>query len=224
MSIRDAGGRRALGLGLLAAGVCALTVGIATLHEPGRVPAAAGTLPAPSFTVPGPASSASAPSVAPSRSATRGARDLPAAVTMPTRVTIGDLDVDAPIDPAGVARDRELRIPEDPSRLGWWIGSARPGEPTGTVLIAGHVDTAADGRGALFELENLKMGARIQVRSGATTHEYRAVARRSYVKSRLPADLFRPATSPRLVLITCGGDFHDGAYSHNVVLYAEPVA
>ena len=62
--------------------------------------------------------------------------------------------------------------------------------------------------------------------SAAPSHQaqaYRAVARRSYVKRKLPADLFRTDTAPRLVLITCGGSFADGTYSHNVVVYAEPV-
>ena len=220
MTVRGAGGRRTWGIASLLAGSCALTVGIATLQAPGRVPASAGTLPAPVSTASadaGPASSAPRNTARPAP--TTGA---PAATT-PTRVVIGKLRVDAPVDPAGVARDGELRIPEDPARVGWWIGSARPGEPHGTVLIAGHVDTAADGRGALFALETLPMGATVEVRSGGAAQRYRTVARRSYVKQRLPGDLFRPGTPPRLVLITCGGDFHDGSYSHNVVVYAEPV-
>jgi hypothetical protein len=213
MTARDAGGRRVLGAVSLAAGLCALAVGIATLNAPGRVPASAGTLP-----VVAPASSP-----APSASRSRKPAVAPAAPTLPTRVAIAKLGVDAPVDPSGVAPDGELRIPENPERLGWWIGSARPGEPNGTVLIAGHVDTASAGRGALFALETLPMGALIRVRTSTSAQQYKAVARRSYAKRRLPADLFRPGTPPRLVLITCGGDFHDGAYSHNVVVYAEPV-
>ena len=65
--------------------------------------------------------------------------------------------------------------------------------------------------------------ARIEVRTTDGVVAYRAVARRSYTKRRLPGDLFRTDTTSRLVLITCGGAFSDGAYSHNVVLYAEPL-
>ena len=146
-----------------------------------------------------------------------------AAPVTPVQVRIPTLQVAAPVDPAGVEADGELRIPADPARLGWWIGSARPGESRGTVLIAGHVDTAKAGRGALFRLETLAMGARIEVRADGRTQAYKAVARRSYVKRKLPADLFRTDTAPRLVLITCGGDFRHGTYSHNVVVYAQPV-
>ena len=221
MIVRGAGRRRIWGMASLLAGSCALTVGIATLQAPGRVPASAGTLPAPVSTSADPSAPVST-SAGPPPSRVRVAPTTAPAL-LPTRLLIGKLSVDAPVQPAGVARDGELRIPEDPARLGWWIGSARPGEARGTVLIAGHVDTATDGRGALFRLETLPIGATIAVRSGTSTEQYRTVARRSYVKQRLPDDLFRTGTPPRLVLITCGGDFRDGAYSHNVVVYAEPV-
>ena len=65
---------------------------------------------------------------------------------------------------------------------------------------------------------------RIAVRAAGRTVNYRAVARRSYDKQHLPADLFRPGTAARLALVTCGGTFHHGAYSHNVIVYAEPAA
>jgi hypothetical protein len=68
------------------------------------------------------------------------------------------------------------------------------------------------------------MGTRIDVRAGDRVVRYRAVARRSYAKRRLPDDLFRTDTAPRLVLITCGGAFSNGTYSHNVVVYATPVS
>ena len=211
MRPRGAGARRALGTTTLVAGLCALGTGIAGLHTPAAPPVDAGTVPAP-------ASVAPPPTVAPRRVAAAAA---PPAT--PTEIRIPALKATAPVDPAGVEADGELRIPADPARTGWWIGSARPGQPRGTVLIAGHVDTAEAGRGALFRLETLSPGARIEVRADGRTRAYRAVARRSYVKSKLPADLFRTDTAPRLVLITCGGSFDDGTYSHNVVVCAEPV-
>lgn len=211
MRLRGAGARRALGTTTLVAGLCALGTGIAGLRTPATPPADAGSVPAPA-----PASVAPSLTVAPRRAAA-------AAPAMPTEIRIPGLKVTAPVDPAGVEPDGELRIPADPARLGWWIGSARPGEQRGTVLVAGHVDTAEAGRGALFRLETLTPGARIEVRAAGRTRAYEVVARRSYVKRKLPAGLFRTDTAPRLVLITCGGSFDDGTYSHNVVVYAEPV-
>lgn len=214
-------GRRAAGWTTLVAGLCALAVGLVLLLRPAQAPADAGALP-PDPVASAPASPATAsPAPTPSARATREP-ELPALWT-PAKVAIGRLKVDAPVDPAGVTRDGDLAVPEDPDRLGWWIGSALPGDRRGTVLIAGHVDTERDGKGALYRLESLPMGARIDVRAGDRTIAYEVTARRSYAKSRLPKDLYRRDTPARLVLVTCGGAFRDGAYDRNVVVYATPL-
>ncbi|WP_249999045.1 class F sortase [Actinoplanes sp. M2I2] len=217
-----AGGRRAAGWAALAAGLSASVAGVALAVHSGRQVDDAGAVPAAAAVsaAPAPAPVSSAPAARRSPAASVPAAPAWAA---PAGVTIGKLKVDAPVQAVGVRPDRSLAVPDDPSRLGWWIGSATPGSPRGTVVIAGHVDTAEDGPGALFRLETLPLGATIEVRAGDRVVAYRAVARRSYAKQRLPADLFAPGTAPRLALVTCGGTFHNGVYSHNVVVYAEPV-
>jgi hypothetical protein len=47
---------------------------------------------------------------------------------------------------------------------------------------------------------------------------------RSYPKAELPRDVFELATTPRLVIITCGGHFNRSTrqYIDNIVAYAEP--
>ncbi|HYN96346.1 MAG TPA: class F sortase, partial [Pilimelia sp.] len=127
------------------------------------------------------------------------------------------------VDPAGVGRRGELLVPADPRRLGWWVGGAAPGDPGGTVLVAGHVDTAERGRGVLFGLERLAMGARVEVDTATGRLAYRVIARRSYRKTGLPRQLFDARQPHRLALVTCGGRFRDGAYDRNVIVYAEPV-
>ncbi|GAA0492649.1 hypothetical protein Ade02nite_69360 [Paractinoplanes deccanensis] len=179
----------------------------------------------PAETVPAetrPADTGPAPSEPARPGTAKATPPIPPAWAPPTNVTIGAQRIDAPVSAVGVHPDGSLAVPEDPARLGWWIGSATPGSARGTVLIAGHVDTAEDGPGALFRLETLPLGATVGVRAGDRVVPYRVVARRGYPKQRLPADLFRADTAPRLALVTCGGSFRDGAYSHNVVVYAEP--
>ncbi|GAA0794526.1 class F sortase [Spirilliplanes yamanashiensis] len=204
-------GRRVAGWAALAAGAGALAAGTALAAGPG--PTDAGALPAPATTSP-PAA----------REAQRSAGPLAVPAAPPTRVGIGAQRVDALVEPAGVLPGGELAVPDDPDRLGWWIGSALPGAARGTVLVAGHVDSARSGPGALFRLADLPLGSTIEVRAGDRTVRYRTVARRSYAKTRLPADLFRADGEPRLALVTCGGAFRDGAYERNVVVYAEPVS
>jgi hypothetical protein len=209
-------GRRAVGWGVLVAGLGALAIAPILVLRPAYEPEDAGTLPAAALP-----SATATPS--PSASASAGSRpEVPQRWT-PARVVIPGLKVEAPVQAVGVAPDGELDIPEDPQRLGWWLGSALPGDRRGTVLVAGHVDTARDGRGALFGLERLDVGARIDVAAGDRTLGYRVAARRTYLKSRLPADLFERDTAPRLVLVTCGGAFRNGTYDRNVVVYATPI-
>jgi sortase family protein len=213
MNRRLSGGRRVTGWAALAAGLAALVAGALLLREPvtppdvGTVPAAANAGPVP-LPVPVPVRAA-APPVVPA---------------VPSRVIIATHRISAAVDVVAAGSSGALTIPEDPERLGWWIGSAMPGDGRGTVLIAGHVDTAAAGRGALFKLETVAMGTRIDVRAGDHDVTYRAMARRSYPKRHLPADLFRADGAPRLVLVTCGGAFRHGGYTHNVVLYAVPLS
>jgi hypothetical protein len=223
--------RRAGGWAVLLAGLGALGVA-AFVARPGQVPADAGTVPAA-----GTASAAArlapdaarplhagAASAAPPGMGSRtpvGASS-PVVGWTPQRLVIDRLGVAAAVDAVGV-QGGALDIPENPAQVGWWVGSAVPGDARGTVLIAGHVDTARAGKGALFQLERLPIGATVDVRAGNRTFVYRAAARRSYPKQRLPDALFARTGPAQLALITCGGAFHNGAYDHNVVVYASPV-
>jgi hypothetical protein len=216
------GGRRVAGWTAFAAGTSASILAAVLAVHSARPPADVGALPA--------ARPSRAPALSPTPAdaatervaATAGSATPRVGGAVPARVSIGSLHVNAPVDPVGVRADRSLAVPDDPRRVGWWIGSATPGSARGTVLLAGHVDTADQGVGALFRLERLTMGSTIGVSAAGQVTTYRAVARRSFDKQHLPPDLFDPSTAPRLVLVTCGGTFRHGTYSHNVVVYAEP--
>jgi hypothetical protein len=201
----------------LVAGALTTTAGVALAFAPvPRVPDA-GALPpvAPASSAPSGPPDAGATSSGPAG----GSPPPVPAGGSPRQVRIEGLGA-ADVDPVGVDRDGRLDVPADPRRLGWWIGAARPGDAQGTVLVAGHVDTADEGRGALFRLESLPMGTAVEVTTAGQVFRYRVTARRSYAKTRLPADLFTTGGPPRLVLVTCGGRFREGAYDSNVVVFA----
>lgn len=144
----------------------------------------------------------------------------------PVRVQIPVLGVRALVVPVHTTNG-VLGVPEDPQQLGWWAEGAQVGAPTGTVTIDGHVDSAAAGEGALFQVGSLRGGETILVTTASGhTFRYAVTARRSYLKARgLPADLFGTAGQPRLVLITCGGPFDRsaGSYLDNIVVVAMPL-
>jgi hypothetical protein len=144
----------------------------------------------------------------------------------PVRVDLPALGVRAVVLPVH-ALNGVLGVPADPQQLGWWADGAMVGAGTGTVVIDGHVDSAATGAGALFHLTDLRAGAAVRVTTtSGQVQRYVVIARRTYLKHQgLPADLFRTDGPPRLVLITCGGPFDATARSYldNVVVFAVPV-
>ena len=150
----------------------------------------------------------------------RGAAPAPAA---PVRLEIGTT-AGAQVVPVG-ADGGQLRIPESPRTVGWWVGSAPSGAAHGSTLLAGHVDSSRQGAGTFARLHELPLGTRIMLTDvfGAR-HAYLVTARRSYPKLALPADVFRTGGRPRLLLVTCGGPFDHarGRYRDNLVVYALP--
>ena len=131
------------------------------------------------------------------------------------------------MDPAGVDEAGVLEVPADPARLGWWTGGALAGEPFGSVVLAGHVDSQTLGLGVLVELLETPPGAEVTISDETEQRSYRVVSVDEIPKARLATDFaaFRQDVGHRLVLITCGGDFDEAtrSYADNVVLIAEPV-
>jgi len=143
----------------------------------------------------------------------------------PDRLLLPALAVDAAVVPVGLERGGGLVIPDNPQVVGWWSGGAAPGSPVGTVLLAGHVDSAQSGPGALYHLSNAPIGARFTVRGPSGEATYIVRARRRYLKQSLPwGSILAQGEVPRLVLVTCGGDFDYSTrhYTDNVIVVATP--
>ncbi|MFI7079943.1 class F sortase [Micromonospora sp. NPDC049903] len=154
---------------------------------------------------------------------------LPDAATPvpPVRLRIPAIEVVARVDPVGVdARSGEFDVPPSVDRIGWYRFGPGLEADAGSVVIAGHVDSAEQGRGAFWRLRELAPGDTLTV-TGAdgTPRGYRVVAREEYDKTRIPLErYFARDGRPRLTLITCGGPFDAQArrYRDNVVVTAVP--
>ncbi len=146
---------------------------------------------------------------------------------VPTQVKIASLNIDAPVSPVGIDLGAGiLGVSSDIHRTGWWADGAQPGDNTGAVLIAGHVDSATAGAGAFFHVKDAKAGDKVTVTtSGGRTFTYKVVSVKSYLKSELPTDVWSKRGGARLVLVTCGGPFDQATrhYRDNIVLTAVPV-
>lgn len=145
------------------------------------------------------------------------------------------LGVRAPIVAEG-AVNGSMEIPSDIREVGWYDGidgggaattaahpAPWPGQP-GVAVLAGHVDWAGEGPGALYYLGQLQVGDPLEVigSNGAVSRWQVSQAPVTISKEALPKDLFVNTGSPKLAIVTCGGPFDSatGHYLDNVIVWA----
>lgn len=149
------------------------------------------------------------------------ARSLDAA-KVPVRLQVPSIGVDVPLIRLGTNPDGSLEVPADYQQVGWFTGSAAPGD-TGPAVIAGHVDSK-DGPAPFFSLRDVPLGARVAViGTDGVSRSFGVDGVQQYPKDAFPTDaVYGPAPGPVLRLITCGGSFDrsTGHYRDNVVVFA----
>ncbi|GAA4690562.1 class F sortase [Nocardioides nanhaiensis] len=180
------------------------------------------TSPGPSGRTPDTAPDGAGPTPAPAREGRTAASQrvtfAPQAVVLPDGAR-------APVRPA-TTRAGELVVPEDVRHVGWWDGSAAAGDPFGSTVVAGHVDSATAGLGYFARLLDVRPGEQVTLRAGARRAVYRVTSVRTLDKQSLAttAGVLDQTGPHRLVLITCSGSFTPGeGYDSNLVVVAEPV-
>jgi len=171
-------------------------------------------------------------SVLPSPSASAGATvpiqsgDQPTAVTVPpVTLSIAKIRLTAHVDPVGVdTTTGDFAVPPSVNVVGWYKYGPGLEATAGSIVIAGHVDSARQGNGAFFHLRDVGPGDRLTVTgSDSRARTFSVVAREIFTKSAIPLDRVFARDGPlRLTLITCGGPFTAGHYRDNVVITAVP--
>ena len=210
---------------LIAAGlVLLIVVGVAAYRQRPEPSVGSAAVAALSSAAPGPAVASSAPVevVVVDGSA-------PADEVAPARLRVPALDLDATVAAVGVdAGTGEFDVPPSVDRVGWYRFGPGMTATSGSIVVAGHVDSADQGRGAFFRLSSLEPGDTMTL-SGpdGQDREFEVVARERYRKTRIPLDrYFARDGAPRLTLITCGGPFDAKTrhYRDNIVVTAEPTS
>jgi hypothetical protein len=155
----------------------------------------------------------------------------------PVHIRAASIGVDASLVPVGILEDDVMEVPEDVATIGWYdpqrddaTGEGLGVIPgvQGTAVLAGHVDSRSQGRGALYRLRDLRVGDVIEVdHADGTSTVWIVTEVIRYPKVDLPYhEVFTWSGDPRLALITCGGEFDrtERSYTDNIVAYAEPLA
>jgi LPXTG-site transpeptidase (sortase) family protein len=142
----------------------------------------------------------------------------------PDEILVPSIDIEAPLEPIELASDGVLTPPADTSRVGWWDGSAEPGEGKGQTVVTGH--TVSTGDGVMNELPKVDVGALVRIRDEGKLYDYRTTGVFKLSKEEVATNaesLFgQGSQGGRLVLVGCA-DFHDGMYDSNIIVWAEPV-
>ncbi|MFC1436898.1 class F sortase [Streptacidiphilus sp. N1-10] len=151
----------------------------------------------------------------------------PLAASVPVRVKIPAIGVDAPVTLLGLDSAGHLQVPDDTDRnlAGWYRNGPAPGT-VGNAIIDGHVDTL-QGPAVFYLLGSLHKGATVEVdlrdrRAAVFTVDAIEV----YPKDAFPSKrVYGPTRDPELRVITCGGGYSRASgYLGNVVLYAHLTA
>lgn len=141
----------------------------------------------------------------------------PTSITLPGRLTT-QVDVASTVD-------GQLAVPTDVAHVGWWDGGARAGEPFGSMVIAGHVDSKG-GLGFFAQLLSMKVADDVTVSDGRHRITYRVTSVVAVKKDVLATgtSAFAQTGDHRLTLITCAGNYDrgNGGYEENLVVTATP--
>jgi hypothetical protein len=154
----------------------------------------------------------------------------------PIHVRAASIGVDASLVSVGILDDDVMEVPVDVATVGWYDPDRDPETGAGlgvipgvqgTAVLAGHVDSRTQGRGALYRLRELRAGDLIELdHADGTATTWRVTEVHRYPKATLPYhEVFTWSGRPRLALITCGGEFDrtERSYTDNIVAYAEPL-
>lgn len=149
-------------------------------------------------------------------------------VVPPAGLAIDALGIALPVESVGVQPDGQMEIPPAAEVAGWYRFGAAPGDEEGTVVIAAHVDSVASaGLGPFARLGDLAVGDAVRVtRTDGSSVTYAVTGRSSVAKPQVSwGEVFTRDGGHRLVLVTCGGVWHEDrrSYSDNVIVTAEPV-
>lgn len=230
--VPEADGRRVRGGGggLLGAGAVALlALGgfniIRTVADAASPPPMPPASPARALPAPGDASRATQHASTPDAASGQAtfARGMPP--SMPVRVTVPRVGIDAQVISVGIAHNGAVGVPpiNDALKAGWYEKGPTPGE-NGPAVIDAHVDSVnlPTRRAAFFALGAVRPGDRVEVmRADGTVADFTVDSVEVVRKRDFPtAKVYGPINYAGLRLITCGGQFNRRAgYLDNIVVY-----
>lgn len=142
----------------------------------------------------------------------------------PVRLSVPSVGIEAPVVSIPLQEGSVLDPPSDPSTLGWWDDSARPGDRKGQTVITGH--TVSTGGGAMDPMVDVEPGGTVDVETDEGTMRYRItekeVVTRPDLAERAEEIFGQDVTKGRLVIVTCT-NWNGAVWEDNLVVYGTPL-
>jgi sortase (surface protein transpeptidase) len=142
--------------------------------------------------------------------------------SMPTRLNINKISVNAPVVPLGLEKDGSLATPNSAVTAGWYRNSPTPGE-LGPSVIVGHVDYVNYGPAVFWDLSKLTPGDTFEVeRKDGTKAKFKVDSVEAYPQANFPTEkVYGNINHAGIRLITCGGAWNEQThhYSENTVVF-----
>ena len=146
---------------------------------------------------------------------------------VPNRVEIPVLGIDVAVLPVGLDDQGRMSLFEDPSLAAWYQWGSAPASEFGSTVIASHVDSLEYDLLPFARLKDATAGTQVFVTDAAGTRRPYSVQLVEILdKAAIDwAAVFDRTGPPRLMLVTCGGefDYQNRRYLSNLVLTATPV-
>ena len=138
-----------------------------------------------------------------------------------SRIRIPRINVDAPIQQKGIKPDGTMESPNGPDDVAWYGFTPKSGLG-GNAVYSGHVDYINHGPAVFWDLKKLQDGDQIEVLLiDGVVLQYQVSAIQLYDTDDIPMqEVLAQTATESVTLITCGGDFAAGSYSHRLVLRA----
>jgi LPXTG-site transpeptidase (sortase) family protein len=144
--------------------------------------------------------------------------------SLPVRLKIPQINVDAAIENVGVAADGAMAVPNDIANVGWFNLGPRPGQ-NGSAVIAGHYNGKSGQAGVFANLSKLQIGDKLYVQNSSGRLITFMVRKSQMYDPGYADNVFSQSDGAHLNLITCDGVWDKVAksYSKRLVVFADIV-
>lgn len=145
-------------------------------------------------------------------------------LTKPSSLDIPDIALNVDLISVGVTDDGTMETPQDWYVAGWYKRGGMPGEKDNNLIINGHYDTNTGAKAAFYNLKNVEVGDKVEVKDEYGRIFTYEVLELEYVDVSDPSRLEvleSEEGKSTLTLITCGGIWTNSGYSKRLVVKAD---